>query len=127
MSGMKNLQIVWFKRDLLVHDHAALAAAAERGPVLPEFIVEPELWRQPDYAGRHWAFASECLAELREEIAALGQPLTVRVGKAIVVLAALLDNFLVQALWSAFAVLGANRISMERTSAEWRGAAAREL
>ena len=29
------LQVVWFKRDLRVQDHAALAQAAQRGPVLP--------------------------------------------------------------------------------------------
>jgi deoxyribodipyrimidine photo-lyase len=97
---MTNLQIVWFKRDLRVHDHAVLAAAAERGPVLPLFIVEPELWRQPDYAGRHWAFAAECLVELRERLAALGQPLIVRVGEVIPVLSALLDISPVQAVWS---------------------------
>ena len=61
-----NLQIVWFKRDLRVADHAALAAAAERGPVLPLYIVEPELWRQPDASGRHWRFARASLDELSE-------------------------------------------------------------
>jgi deoxyribodipyrimidine photo-lyase len=76
---MAGAHIGWFKRDLRVHDHAALAAAAERGRVLPLFIVEPALWHQPDYAGRHWAFAAECLAELRVQLTALGQPLVVRV------------------------------------------------
>lgn len=34
-------QIVWFRRDLRVHDHPALTAAAEAGEVLPVFVVDP--------------------------------------------------------------------------------------
>ena len=47
---------------------AALAEAAKRGTVLPLFIIEPDLWRQADYAGRHWAFAAESLVELRAQL-----------------------------------------------------------
>ncbi|MGB5651823.1 MAG: deoxyribodipyrimidine photo-lyase, partial [Sedimenticolaceae bacterium] len=39
------LQIVWFKRDLRVRDHEALYRASARGPVLPLYITEPDLWR----------------------------------------------------------------------------------
>ena len=42
------LQVVWFKRDLRVVDHAPLLEAAQRGPVLPLYVVEPELWQQQD-------------------------------------------------------------------------------
>lgn len=34
-------QIVWFRRDLRVHDHPALAAAATEGEVLPLFVLDP--------------------------------------------------------------------------------------
>ncbi|ROR72867.1 cryptochrome/photolyase family protein [Bogoriella caseilytica] len=34
-------QIVWFRRDLRVRDHPALAAAAAAGDVLPLFIIDP--------------------------------------------------------------------------------------
>ncbi len=54
------MQLVWFKRDLRVYDHAALAEAARRGPVLPLYIAEPGYWSQPDASGRHWAFIAEC-------------------------------------------------------------------
>lgn len=34
--GRPDVQVVWFKRDLRVHDHAALTAAVDTGaPVLP--------------------------------------------------------------------------------------------
>lgn len=83
------VQIVWFKRDLRAADHAALQAAAARGPVLPLYIVEPDFWAQPDAAGRHWAFASECLSELRAALGRLGQPLVIRRGDAVAVLASI--------------------------------------
>ena len=31
-------------RDLRVDDNAALSEAVERGPVLPLYILEPDLW-----------------------------------------------------------------------------------
>ena len=31
--------VVWFKRDLRVDDHEALAAAAEDGPIIPLYVV----------------------------------------------------------------------------------------
>lgn len=80
------LSLVWFKRDLRVADHPALIAAAARGPVLPLYIVEPDLWAQPDTSGRQWDFVAECLADLRRDLADLGQPLLIRVGGAVSVL-----------------------------------------
>jgi deoxyribodipyrimidine photo-lyase len=81
--------LVWLKRDLRVHDHPALVLAAELGPVLPVYVVEPELWSQPDASARQWEVVAEALADLREGLAALGAPLVVRVGDAVQVLAAL--------------------------------------
>ncbi|MEL6414203.1 MAG: deoxyribodipyrimidine photo-lyase, partial [Pseudomonadota bacterium] len=94
------IQIVWFKRDLRVHDHRALVMAARQGPVLPLFIAEPELWQQPDYSARQWAFVEESLTELRTELAALGQPLIVRVGDAVETLDRARRKFGKIALWS---------------------------
>ena len=82
-------RIVWFKRDLRVADNPALAAAAARGRVVPLYIVEPGLWAEPDASARQFAFLAESLAALREDLAALGQPLIVRTGEAVAVLAAL--------------------------------------
>jgi deoxyribodipyrimidine photo-lyase len=84
------LEIVWFKRDLRIHDHAPLAAAAASGrPVLPLFILEPELWAQPEFSGRHFAFLRESLADLDSGLTRLGARLVLRVGDAVEVLASL--------------------------------------
>ena len=78
--------ICWFKRDLRVQDHPALAHAARLGPVIPLYIVEPDLWAQDDASGRHYAFLREALDSLREDLAGIGVPLIVRVGGAVPVL-----------------------------------------
>lgn len=80
------MQLVWFKRDLRAPDHAALTEAARHGPVLPLWIIEPGLWREPDASARQYDFLAECAVELRDTLARLGQPLVVRVGNAVPVL-----------------------------------------
>jgi deoxyribodipyrimidine photo-lyase len=76
--------LLWFKRDLRVADHPALAAAGPR--VLPLFIIEPEYWALPDTSARQWAFTAESLDSLRADLAALGQPLIVAMGDTVAVL-----------------------------------------
>ncbi|MFZ4071465.1 MAG: deoxyribodipyrimidine photo-lyase/cryptochrome family protein [Caulobacterales bacterium] len=81
------IEVVWFKRDLRVHDHAALTAAAASGrPILPLYILEPELWRQPEMAGRHFDFLLECLADLADALKARGACFVVKHGDAVSVL-----------------------------------------
>lgn len=78
--------LLWFKRDLRVQDHPALAYAAGLGPVLPIYIVEPDYWALPDTSARQWAFVAEALETLRADLAAVGAPLIVRVGDAVSIL-----------------------------------------
>lgn len=87
--GASNVQVVWFKRDLRVRDHEPLVEAAKRGPVLPLYIVEPDLWKLADSAAQHWAFIRASLEELRTSTTALGAQLIIRTGEAIPVFDAL--------------------------------------
>jgi deoxyribodipyrimidine photo-lyase len=80
-------RVVWFKRDLRLQDHAALAHAAQQGPVLCLYIVEPGLWAQPDAARQHFEFVRESLTELHHELQSWGGRLEVRHGSAVEVLA----------------------------------------
>ena len=97
---MVALQIVWFKRDLRVVDHRPLSQAARRGPVLPLYVIEPELWRQRDASERQWLFCREALLELRDALRELGQPLVIRCGDVVEVLERARHQFGIDALWS---------------------------
>jgi deoxyribodipyrimidine photo-lyase len=94
------VQVVWFKRDLRINDHRPLLAAATQGFVLPLYIVEPDLWRQPDASARQWDFAAESLQDLDRQLRQLGQPLVVRFGNAVDVLGHIHGQFGIAALWS---------------------------
>ncbi len=94
------MQLVWFKRDLRVSDNEALFRAAQAGPLLPLYIVEPDLWQQPDMSSRHWAFVRESLLELREALKNQGQTLLVRHGDAAAILERLCVEQGVTTVWS---------------------------
>jgi deoxyribodipyrimidine photo-lyase len=78
--------VVWFKRDLRLHDHAALNQALAAGPVLCLYIVEPSLWAQPDASAQHYAFIKESLRELAGELKQRGGRLHVRTGEVVAIL-----------------------------------------
>jgi deoxyribodipyrimidine photo-lyase len=79
-------RVVWFKRDLRVHDHAPLAEAARLGPVLCLYALEPALWQQPDAARQHLGFVQESLRDLQADLKRLGGRLHLAVGDAVEVL-----------------------------------------
>jgi len=78
----QDIEIVWFKRDLRVHDHLPLVQASKYSHVLPIYIFEPELWRQPDHSYRHYIFLKEALKDLEKQLEAIGGNLAVLVGSA---------------------------------------------
>ncbi|NVO07715.1 MAG: deoxyribodipyrimidine photo-lyase [Rhodoferax sp.] len=81
--------LVWFKRDLRVHDHAPLVAAQGHADALALFVIEPEWLQSAECDASHVDFALACLAELRAALAQRGLPLLVRVGSVVPVLAQL--------------------------------------
>lgn len=113
------MHVVWFKRDLRIHDHRALTYAARQGDVLPLYVVEPDLWQQPDSAPRHWDFIAECLAELRADLAHLGQPLVVRVGEITSALDQLTNTQPITALWSHEETGNGWTYARDRRTAAW--------
>jgi deoxyribodipyrimidine photo-lyase len=76
-----NTAIVWFRRDLRIHDHPALVDAisnAER--VVPLFVFDPALldgrWRS---SNRAW-FLAGCVRDLDQQLRSIGGRLVVRAG-----------------------------------------------
>jgi deoxyribodipyrimidine photo-lyase len=113
------IQLVWFKRDLRAHDHGPLAEAARHGPVLPLYVVEPELWRQADAAARHWEFIADCLTELDADLRQLGQPLNLRIGDLIAVLDDIRQRHGIAALWSHQETGNAWSFTRDQAVAAW--------
>jgi len=65
----KRISLVWLKRDLRLHDHAALqAACSSEWPVLMLYAFEPSLMRQPDFDVRHARFVWQSLECLKRNL-----------------------------------------------------------
>jgi deoxyribodipyrimidine photo-lyase len=58
--------LLWFRRDLRLNDHPALAAARDEGDVLPVFVLDPRLW-DPAGAPRR-RFLLDALADLDQRL-----------------------------------------------------------
>ena len=96
-----SISIVWFKRDLRIEDHHPLCEAIKAGyPILPLFVIEPFYWSQETSARRHWVFIHDCLAQLRDDLAHLGQPLVIRIGECCDVLADIATKFHIKGIYA---------------------------
>ena len=85
--------IVWFRRDLRVHDHPALTAAARTADrVVPVFVLDERLLRGRFESGPRGRFLLGCLRELRASLRNRGADLVVRSGDPARELAALAEE-----------------------------------
>jgi deoxyribodipyrimidine photo-lyase len=66
---MQSINIVWFKRDLRLSDHAPLKAAIEEGsPTLLLYFFEKNLIDAPQSDDRHWRFVYQSLEDMKERL-----------------------------------------------------------
>ena len=94
------MQVVWFKRDLRVADHAPLAKAAKSGQCLCLYVYEPELIRSDEFDTSHLQFINESLRQLDLQLRKIGGKLTLRVGRMPDVLDEFHRKHGIDALWS---------------------------
>ena len=85
--------LVWFKRDLRVHDHAPLCTAQSFDSVVAIFVIEPEWLQSSDCDASHVETTLVCLEELRQALALRGVPLLVKVGSVLPVFLALRQDY----------------------------------
>ena len=111
--------LVWFKRDLRVEDHAALAAAARHGDVVCVYVVEPAMWAQDDASAQHYAFVRESLRDLDVALRALGGRLVTCVGDIPEVFGRLHASLAFDALFSHQETGNAPTFSRDREVARW--------
>lgn len=84
--------IIWFRNDLRIHDHPALAAA-EAEQVIPVFIVDTRLTAGPSASDNRNQFLLQCLAALRQSLQHIGADLVVRQGSPETVLSELAEAY----------------------------------
>ncbi|MFO0775096.1 MAG: deoxyribodipyrimidine photo-lyase [Nitrospiraceae bacterium] len=77
---MSGRVLVWFRRDLRVHDNPALAAARAAGDVVPVFIFDEALLQRKVFGATCVAFMVAALRDLAASLEALGCPLQWRIG-----------------------------------------------
>ena len=97
----KKIDIVWFKRDLRIHDNIALNLAVRCGTILPIFIFEPELWKEPDHSYRHYVFLKKTLSDLDKQLNSIGAELVVLVGNAVNVFDCLKQHYTINRIFSS--------------------------
>lgn len=65
----QQINIVWFKRDLRLTDHAPLAAAANANmPVLLLYLFEPSIMQHKTSDVRHWRYVYESISDLNAQL-----------------------------------------------------------
>ena len=72
-------QLIWFRQDLRVRDHAALWHACQQGNSIALVILSPDQWKQHDDAPIKISFYLRQLKKLQDELAALHIPLVIQV------------------------------------------------
>ena len=69
VKALPAVNVVWFKRDLRLRDHAALTEACQQSlPILPVYCMEPGLLDDVHYSLRHWRFIWQSIADLNEQL-----------------------------------------------------------
>lgn len=70
-------QLIWFRQDLRIHDHAALSEAASRGPVIALYVMTPAQWIKHDDAPVKVDFWLRALKSLSVSLQSLNIPLKI--------------------------------------------------
>ncbi|QST00513.1 deoxyribodipyrimidine photo-lyase [Pontibacillus sp. ALD_SL1] len=76
------LHVVWYKRDLRIHDHRPLQEAwREKEPILPLYVAEPSIWQESELSIRHFQFVKESLEDLQGAFKELGGSMFVTIAE----------------------------------------------
>ncbi len=87
-----SIALVWYRRDLRLADHPALAAAAKSDHVVPVFCFDPRLVGGRHASGPRTQFLLESLRDLERSLRHLGSRLVVRSGDPETEMTALADE-----------------------------------
>lgn len=97
----KEINIVWFKRDLRLTDHEPLFTAQQNNlPILLLYCFEPSVMSYPDADVRHWRFVYESLQALQNQLHTTSIQLYVFHQEAAFVFEALAKNYKINSVFS---------------------------
>lgn len=114
------INIVWFKRDLRLSDHAPLKAACDAElPVLLLYVVEPMLLKDPHYSLRHWRFIWQSLTEMQQQLQNHDLQLMIVQAEMPQWLERLSEHFFIRNLFSHQEIGLAKTFERDRTVANW--------
>jgi deoxyribodipyrimidine photo-lyase len=95
------LNIVWFKRDLRLHDHEPLVNACRNdGLTLLMYIFEPSVMLHYDSDIRHWRFVYESLLDMNHRLKKSNIELLVFHNEADVVFEKLYEHYIIKHVFS---------------------------
>ncbi|MDA7748178.1 DNA photolyase family protein [Bacteroidia bacterium] len=97
----QKVNIVWFKRDLRLADHAPLQKAAEDDiPAILLYILDSEYLHDVHYAARHWQFVRDCLKDMARTLRFAGHKLLVLEGSTLEIFELLDSQYAIQHVYS---------------------------
>ncbi len=112
--------MVWFKRDLRLQDHAALAAACRGNlPVLLVYCFETMLLEDPHYSSRHWRFVWQSLVDLNRQLSQYNARVHVLSGNILDCFEDLSARFQINCLFSHEEIGLANTFARDRQLKQW--------
>ena len=102
MNNKQKVNISWFRRDLRLHDNAALFHALKSGnPVIPIFIFDKNILNLlEDKADRRVEFIHAALEEMQVKLLKIGSTLEVYYGTPVEVFKSLLSNYDVEQVFT---------------------------
>lgn len=84
MSDKKSTIIVWYRNDLRIHDHPALAHASQDAEhVVPVFIFDTAIYNGDHGSSNRNRFLLECLEDLKSSFKKMDANLVIREGNAV--------------------------------------------
>ena len=125
MSGKTIL--VWFRKDLRIHDNEILAEAVRKGEiVVPVYCFDPRQFETTSFQTRKTGvirarFLIECVADLQRSLQKLGADLIIRIGKPEDILPELVSKYGVTEVYHHREVASEEtRVSADVENALWR-------
>ncbi len=97
----REINIIWFKRDLRLNDHEPLYLASQsQFPCLLIYVFEPELMQHHDSDVRHWRFVYQSLQDIQNQMHLLNAKVSIYHHSADAVFEELSKQYTIKTVYS---------------------------